>query len=201
MDIPTCNYKYLDNEFYVKSIKNDNYVPYVFGFIISISAIGLLINIYNANLEYKQELTNKIKIVLYIILILIFLGLLGYSGYKIGVYNTKDLTKNYSADELMRPCYSKFSKKIIGIPVGGMILQEAGLSFYSYNTRTSVNSDANSTSSLGTRVRIINNSAPPTSAIGSANIQQASQNSTGTIDERILGTIEDGGSLIVSGTA
>ena len=133
MEIPTCNYKYLDNEFYVKSIKNDNYVPYVFGFVITISAIGLLISIYNANLEYKQELTNKIKIVLHVILILIFLGLLGYSGYEIGMYNTKDLTTKYTYDELLRPCYSKYTKKIIGVPVAGMIMQEAGLKSYSYS--------------------------------------------------------------------
>ena len=138
MEIPTCNYKYLDNEFYVKSIKNDNYVPYVFGFVISISGIGLLISIYNANLEYKQELRNKIKLVLYIILILVFLGLLGYSGYEIGVYNTKDLTITYSADKLMRPCYSKYTKKIYGLNI---IDQETKLSnssvpvinFFTYN--------------------------------------------------------------------
>jgi hypothetical protein len=124
MEIPTCNYKYLDKEFYVKSIKNDNYVPYVFGFVISISGIGLLISIYNVNQEYKQELSNKIKLVLYIILILIFLGLLGYGGYEIGIYNTKDLTKTYSGDELIRPCYSKYTKKIYGTTVAGFILQE-----------------------------------------------------------------------------
>jgi len=242
MDIPTCNYKYLDNEFYVKSIKNDNYIPYVFGFVISISGIGLLISIYNANLEYKQEMSNKIKFVLYIILILVFLGLLGYSGYEIGAYNTKDLTITYSADELMKPCYSKYTKKIIGIPVSGMILQEAGLKSYSYNdtlknsvssdqinpsesrTRTvttpynirtsnssstttgyatpgstTLNSTANSTANLGNRVTITNNSAPPTSTIGTTNVQQATQNSTGTIDERIIGNVQDGDSLIARG--
>jgi hypothetical protein len=243
MDIPTCNYKYLDNEFYVKSIKNDNYIPYVFGFVISISGIGLLISIYNANLEYKQDMSNKIKLVLYIILILIFLGLLGYSGYEIGVYNTKDLRIKYSADELMIPCYSKYTKKIIGMPVSELILQEeAGLSSYSYNdtlknsvssdqlnpsenrtrtvttpynTRTSnssstttgnatpgsttLNSTANSTANLSNRVTITNNSAPPTSTINRTNVQQATQNSTGTTDERIVGTVQDGGSLIVRG--
>lgn len=127
MEIPTCNYKYLDNEFYVKSIKNDNYVPYVFSFIISISAIGLLISIYNANLEYKQELNNKIKMVLYIILIIIFLGLLGYSGYKLGTYSTKNLTSSYTADELIRPCYSKYSKIIYGL---NMINQETTIGIY-----------------------------------------------------------------------
>ena len=242
MEIPTCNYKYLDNEFYVKSIKNDNYVPYVFGFVISISGIGLLISIYNANLEYKQEISNKIKLVLYIILILIFLGLLGYSGYEIGIYNTKDLTKTYSADELIRPCYSKHTKKIYGLRVAGFILQEEGLSSYSnndtlnnsvssnqlnpsegrtrtvttpYNTRTSnanstttgnatpgsttLNSTANSNANLGNRTTFTNNSAPPTSTIGTTNVQQATQNSTGTTDQRIIGGIEDGGSLIARG--
>lgn len=242
MEIPTCNYKYLDNEFYVKTIKNDKYVPYVFGFIISISAIGLLINIYNANQEYKQELSNKIKMVLYIILILIFLGLLGYSAYKIGIYNTKELTTTYTSDELLKPCYSKYTKKIIGMKVNRIILQEAGLSSYSsnntlnnstssnqlnpkeskttstttpYNTRTSnssstttgyatpgsttLNSNANSTANLGNLVTITNNSAPPTSTIDKTNVQKATQNSTGTTNQHILGNIVDGGSLIATG--
>lgn len=243
MEIPTCNYKYLDNEFYIKSVKNDNYVPYVFGFIISISAIGLLINIYNANQEYKQEMNNKIKFVLYIILILIFLGLLGYSGYEIGIYNTKDLTNTYSVDELTRPCYSKYTKKIFGMSSNGIRLQEeTGLSSYSsnniltnsvssdklnpigtrttsitspYNTRTSnssstttgnatpgsttLDTSASSTANLGNRVTITNNSAPPTSTIGTTNIQQATQNSTGTTDQRIVGDVKDGDSLIVKG--
>jgi len=141
MEIPTCNYKYLNSEFYIQSIKNDNYIPYVFGFVISVSSIGLLISIYNANQEYKQELSNKIKMVIYIILILIFLGLLGYSAYEIGTYNTKNLTEVYSTDKLLRPCYSKYTKKIIGMPVGGIILQESGNKTSTvttpYNTRTS----------------------------------------------------------------
>jgi hypothetical protein len=229
MDIPTCNYKYLDNEFYVKSIKNDNYVPYVFGFIISISVIGLLITTFNIKNEYTQRKNNKIKFILYIILILIFLGLLGYSSYEIVIYNIKDLTKTYTDDELLRPCYSKDTKKIIGIQLNGLILQEGGLSFYSnnnsitsnqsyqdpYNTRssnssstttgnatpdsTTLNSNADSTSTLGNNITIANNSSPPTSTIGLINLQQSSQNSSGTTDQQILGTIEDGGSLIVSG--
>jgi hypothetical protein len=243
MEIPSCNYKYQNNEYYVKSIKNDNYVPYVFGFTMSISALGLLISIYNANVEYKQEMTSKIKIVLHMILIFIFLVLLGYSGYEIGMYSTKDLSTLFTPSELLIPCYSKYSKKIYGASSINMILQEeSGLRFYSYNdtitnsvntnqmkpndsktiavvtpfnTRTStststingnatpgtasINSNANSTSSLGNRVLITNNSAPSTSTIGTTNTQQLSQNETGAKEDRILGTIEDGGSLIVRG--
>lgn len=268
MEIPTCNYTYNQQEFYVKSIKNNDYVPYVFGFVISISAIGLLTSIYNAYLEYKQELNNKIKIVLYISLILIFLGLLGYSGYKLGTYSTKNLTSSYTADKLIRPCYSKYSKIIYG---SNMINQEttigiypnSGLKSYSnksptlintshseknidqntpldiqnqlnttqntpsiktisdpYNTRTSettsnttgtinvndpnatgqINSTADSTSALGSNVQIQNNSAPPTSSIATTNVQQASQNSTGTQNQEISGTSGDGDSLIVRGS-
>lgn len=242
MDIPTCNYKYLDNEFYVKTIKNDNYVPYVFGFVISVSAMGLIISIYNANLEYKQEMTSKIRMTLHIILLIIFLGLIGYSGYEIGMYSAKDSSTSFTPSELLLPCYSKQTKKIYGSASINMILQESGLKSYSYNdvltnsvnsnqsnrngsrtmsvttpfnTRrstttstttgnatpgsTSVNSNANSTSNLGNRVLITNNSAPPTSTIERTNTQQLSQNETGAKEERILGTVEDGGSLIVRG--
>ena len=199
MEIPTCNYKYLDNEFYVKTIKNDKYVPYVFGFIISISAIGLLINIYNVNQEYKQELSNKIKMVLYIILILIFLGLLGYSSYEIGIYNTKELTNTYTFDELLRPCYSKYTKKIIGMPVNGIILQEeAGLRSYSINNN--IRTSNSSSTTLNSTANSTVNSYPPTSTIGTTIVQHATQNSTGTTDQRILGNVEDGGSLIVTGS-
>lgn len=116
MDIPTCNYKYLDKEYYVKSEVNNNYIPYVFGFILSSSTIGLLVNIYNINLEYNKQIYNKSRIVLYIILIMIFLALLIYSGYKIGIYNTKNMITEYSSDELLLPCFSKYTKKIIGMP-------------------------------------------------------------------------------------
>jgi hypothetical protein len=115
MEIPTCNYNLNNIEYYVKSIQNDNYIPYVFGFIISVTSIGLLTSIYYTNLEYKQEIKNKIKLIIFIILVLIFLSLLGYSAFKIGIYNTKNLSNSYSLSEAIHPCYSKYTKSIIGL--------------------------------------------------------------------------------------
>jgi len=156
MIIPTCNYTYLNNEFYVKSIKNNNYIPYVFGFIISISSIGLLISIYNINLEYKQKIQNKIKKVLYIILILIFLGLLGYSGYELGTYSTYKLSTTYTTNELLRPCFSKYEKKIFGLsnPSSSQILptqintSQANINKSSQNKINTIESTINNIPSL-----------------------------------------------------
>jgi hypothetical protein len=115
MAIPTCNYKLDNQEYYVHTIKNNEYVPYVYGFVISITSIGLLTSIYNANVEYKNKLKNKIKLSFFIILILIFLGLLGYSAYEIANFNTKNISTTYSPNEILRPCYSKYDKKIYGL--------------------------------------------------------------------------------------
>ena len=118
MGIPNCNYKLNNKEYYVDRIINDDYIPYVYGFVISIASIGLITSIYNTNIQYKKvnnSTTNKIKLILLIILILVFLGLIGYSGYKLGIYTTKDLAIKYEKSELITPCFSKYSKKIIGL--------------------------------------------------------------------------------------
>ena len=121
MIIPTCNYKLNDqneilNEYYVESITNDDYIPYVYGFILSVSSIGLFVSIYYANLIYKLDnIRNKIKFGIFIILICIFLFLIGISGYYIGKYNTKNLSETYDSSKLLRPCYSKNTKHIYGL--------------------------------------------------------------------------------------
>lgn len=115
MDIPTCNYNLDNQEYYVNGNKNNEYVPYVYGFIISIASIGLLTSIYHTNLEYTNKLKSKLKLSFFIILALIFLGLLGYSAYVIGKFNTKNLSTTYSNSEILRPCYSKYNKKIYGL--------------------------------------------------------------------------------------
>jgi hypothetical protein len=113
MGIPNCNYISDNKEYYVDRIINDDYIPYVYGFVISIASIGLITSIYNTNIQYKKvnkSTTNKIKLILLIILILVFLGLIGYSGYKLGNYTIKDLTIKYEKSELITPCFSKYNK-------------------------------------------------------------------------------------------
>jgi len=115
MDIPTCNYNLDNQEYYVNGNKNNEYVPYVYGFIISIASIGLLTSIYHTNLEYTNKLKSKLKLSFFIILALIFLGLLGYSAYVIGKFNIKNMSIIYSNSEIISPCYSKYNKKIYGL--------------------------------------------------------------------------------------
>ena len=116
MEIPTCNCTWPSGnlELYCKEIQNDKYIPYVYGFVISVTSIGLLTSIYYANLEYKQKTRNGTNVIILIILILIFLGLVGYSGYKIGDYSSKNLSLSFDSDKAILPCYSKYTKSIVG---------------------------------------------------------------------------------------
>ena len=101
MEIPTCNYTLDGEEYYIRSFVNDNYIPYVFGFVVSISSIGLLISIYNANSEYKQEIKNKIKLVIFVILILLFLHFDRHHLHRYATYGIDCFFKTGKVDHSM----------------------------------------------------------------------------------------------------
>jgi hypothetical protein len=185
MEIPTCNYTIDNKEYYVKTITNDNYIPIVFGFIIGLSSIGLLTGIYNANTEYKQQNKNKIKIVLLIILILIFLSLLVFSSYKVGIYNIKDLSVTYNSNELLLPCYSKYTKKIYGSK--NIIFDE------SFNV---INLNASSSNTPKLTLSVRNNKSAEETIITPYNTRSSaiSSTTTGNVTPGSASVVSDGSS-------
>jgi len=111
MEIPTCNYVNNNKEYYVNSVSNIEYYPFVYGFLISISTIYLGYYIYIANLNIKKK-SNKYHIIYAFTFIIIFLSILSLSIYKLAKFNIVGMVTNVNDTDLILPCYSQTTKQI-----------------------------------------------------------------------------------------
>ena len=112
VEINICNVRYKNQEFYSKSVSNNEYKEYTdlddysYSFLFSSIVLTIIcsILIYNANIKYKE---NK-SIILYIIIIIILLMSILCSSFTMLTSSLISDGLNYiqKPNDLTRPCYS-----------------------------------------------------------------------------------------------
>lgn len=118
-EINRCNVLYKDEEFYSKSVANNEYKEYTnlddysYSFLFSLIILTIIssILIYNAKIKYKE---NK-SIILYIIFIIIlFMSIMCSSSMMLTTSTISDgLNYIKKPNDLTRPCYSSRMNAIL----------------------------------------------------------------------------------------
>jgi len=118
-EINRCNVLYKDQEFYSKSVSNNEYKEYTnlddytYSFLFSLIILIIIccILIYNARIKYKE---NKSIILYIIIIIILFMSIMSSSLLMLTTSTISD-GFNYiqKPNDLTRPCYSSRMNAIL----------------------------------------------------------------------------------------
>jgi len=111
-EINRCNVLYKDQEFYSKSVKNNEYKEYTnlddeysYSFLLSSIILTIIcsILIYNAKIKYKE---NKSIILYIIIIIILFISIMCSSFIMLTPLASDSFNYIRKPSDLTRPCYS-----------------------------------------------------------------------------------------------
>lgn len=117
-EINKCNVLYKDQEFYSKSVSNNDYKEYTnlddysYSFLFSSIILTIIcsILIYNANIKYKE---NKSIILYIIIIIILFISIMCSSFTMLTTTISDGLNYIQKPTDLTRPCYSSRMNAIL----------------------------------------------------------------------------------------
>lgn len=117
-EINKCNVLYKDQEFYSKSVSNNDYKEYTnlddysYSFLFSSIILTIIcsILIYNAKIKYKE---NKSIILYIIIIIILFISIMCSSFTMLTTTISDGLNYIQKPTDLTRPCYSSRMNAIL----------------------------------------------------------------------------------------